>query len=87
MLTYAARNAILPSLTGFAMSIGFVLGGAIITEIVFSYPGVGFTLLQAVNSRDYPVTQAIFLLITLTVLFANFAADIAYVLMDPRARS
>lgn len=87
MLTYAARNAILPSLTGFAMSIGFVIGGAIITEIVFSYPGVGFTLLQAVNSRDYPVTQAIFLLITLTVLFANFAADIAYVLMDPRARS
>jgi peptide/nickel transport system permease protein len=87
MLTYAARNAILPSLTGFAMSIGFVIGGAIITEIVFSYPGVGFTLLQAVNSRDYPVTQAIFLMITLAVLFANFVADVAYVLMDPRARS
>jgi peptide/nickel transport system permease protein len=87
MLTYAARNAILPSLTGFAMSIGFVIGGSIITEYVFSYPGVGFALLQAVNARDYPVTQAIFLLITLTVLLANFIADIAYVLMDPRARS
>lgn len=87
MLIYAARNAILPSLTGFAMSIGFVVGGAVVTELVFSYPGVGFTLLQAVNSRDYPVMQAIFLLITLAVLAANFLADIAYVLLDPRARS
>jgi peptide/nickel transport system permease protein len=87
MFMYAARNAVLPNLTGFAMSLGFVIGGAIITEIVFSYPGVGFTLLQAVNARDYPVTQAIFLLITLTVLFANFVADIAYVVLDPRVRA
>lgn len=87
MFTYAARNAILPSLTGFAMSLGFVVGGAIVTEIVFSYPGVGFTLLQAVNSRDYPVMQAVFLLITLAVLVANFIADVAYVLLDPRART
>lgn len=86
MLTYAARNAILPSLTGFAMSLGFVFGGAIVTEIVFSYPGVGFTLLQAVNARDYPLMQAIFLIITLAVLIANFLADVAYVLLDPRAR-
>jgi peptide/nickel transport system permease protein len=86
MFTYAARNAILPSLTGFAMSLGFVVGGALITEQVFSYPGMGFTLLQAVNARDYPLMQAIFLMITLAVLIANFMADLAYVLLDPRAR-
>lgn len=86
MLTYAARNAILPSLTGFAMSLGFVIGGAIVTEIVFSYPGVGYTLLLAVNARDYGLMQAIFLLITVAVLIANFISDVTYVLLDPRAR-
>jgi peptide/nickel transport system permease protein len=87
MLTYAARNAILPSLTGFAMSLGFILGGALLTEIVFSYPGIGYTLLTAVNARDYPVMQAVFLMITFSVLGANLIADTAYVLLDPRARS
>jgi peptide/nickel transport system permease protein len=86
MFVYAARNAILPSLTGFAQALGFVLGGAIVIEIVFSYPGVGFTLLAATNARDYPLMQAIFLLITLAVLIANFIADVSYVLLDPRAR-
>ncbi len=86
MLTYAARNAILPSLTGFAMSLGFVIGGALLTEIVFSYPGMGYTLLSAVNARDYPLMQACFLMITMAVLIANFLADVAYVLLDPRAR-
>lgn len=86
MLLYAARNAILPALTGFAMSIGFVIGGSLLTEIVFSYPGMGYTLLQAVNRRDYQVMQGIFLMITFTVLIANFLADIGYVLLDPRAR-
>ncbi len=86
MLLYAARNAILPSLTGFAMSVGFVIGGSLLTEIVFSYPGMGYTLLQAVNRRDYQVMQGIFLMITFTVLVANFLADIGYVLLDPRAR-
>lgn len=86
MLLYAARNAILPSLTAFAMSFGFVIGGALLTEIVFSYPGMGYTLLQAVNARDYPVMQGIFLMITATVLLANFLADMSYVLLDPRAR-
>jgi peptide/nickel transport system permease protein len=85
--TYAARNAILPSLTGFAMSIGFVLGGALLTEIVFSYPGVGYTLLLAVNARDYPLMQGGFLLITSAVLVANIVADFAYVLLDPRVRA
>jgi peptide/nickel transport system permease protein len=86
MLTYAARNAILPSLTGFAMSLGFVIGGALLTEIVFSYPGMGFTLLTALNTRDYPVMQAVFLMITIAVLVANMLADVAYVLLDPRTR-
>lgn len=86
MLLYAARNAILPNLTAFAMSFGFVIGGALLTEIVFSYPGMGYTLLGAVNARDYPVMQGIFLVITATVLLANFIADMSYVLLDPRAR-
>jgi peptide/nickel transport system permease protein len=86
MLSYAARNAILPSLTGFAMSLGFVVGGALVVEIVFAYPGLGFTLLNAVNGRDYPLMQGIFLMITMAVLLANFLADIAYVVLDPRAR-
>ncbi len=86
MLTYAARNAILPSLTGFAMSFGFVLGGALLTEIVFSYPGVGYLLLNAVNTRDYPLMQGIFLIITFAVLLANLLVDVVYVVLDPRAR-
>jgi peptide/nickel transport system permease protein len=87
MFQYAARNAILPSLTGFAMSLGFVLSGALVTEIVFAYPGVGFTLLSAVNARDYPTMQGIFIMITIAVLIANLIADLAYVLLDPRARA
>ena len=86
MLTYAARNAILPSLTGFAMSLGYVVGGALLVELIFAYPGMGFTLLKAVQGRDYPLMQGVFLMITLAVLAANFIADICYVLLDPRAR-
>lgn len=86
MLTYAARNAILPSLTAFGMSFGFVIAGLLLTEIVFSYPGMGYTFLLAVNARDYPVMQGIYLMITVTVLLANFIADMSYVLLDPRAR-
>ena len=70
MLDYAARNAILPNLTGFAMSLGFVVGGAILVEYVFDYPGVGYMLLQAVENEDYPLMQALFLLITVAVLVA-----------------
>jgi peptide/nickel transport system permease protein len=86
MLTYAARNAILPSLTAFAMNLGFVIGGALVVEMVFAYPGMGFILLNAVRGRDYMLMQGVFLMITLAVLVANFIADITYVLMDPRAR-
>ena len=86
MFGYAARNAILPNLTSFALSLGFIVGGALLTEIVFSYPGIGFSLLQAVQSSDYALLQAIFLLITLAVLAANFLADLCYVALDPRVR-
>lgn len=86
MIFYAARNAILPNLTGFAMAIGFVVGGALLTEIVFSYPGIGLQLLTAVENQDYPLMQGIFLIIALAVLFANFLVEMVYGLLDPRAR-
>jgi peptide/nickel transport system permease protein len=86
MLDYAARNAILPNLTGFAMSLGFVIGGAILIEEVFNYQGLGYLLLQAVNNDDYPLMQALFLLITVAVLVAILISDIATAILDPRTR-
>jgi peptide/nickel transport system permease protein len=87
MVDYAARNAILPNLTGFAMSLGFVVSGAILIEYVFNYPGVGYMLLQAVQGEDYPLMQALFLLITVAVLVAILIADVATALLDPRIRA
>ncbi|MBB4688107.1 ABC transporter permease [Amycolatopsis jiangsuensis] len=86
MLSYAARNALLPSVSGFALALGFIVGGTLLVEIVFSYPGVGYELFQAVGSQDYPLMQGIFLIITLSVLVANLLADVAYLLLDPRTR-
>ena len=86
MFAYAARNAILPNVTGFALSLGFIVGGALLTEVVFSYPGIGFALWQAALNSDYPLLQGIFLLIAVAVLAANFIADLVYVLLDPRVR-
>jgi peptide/nickel transport system permease protein len=86
MYAYAARNAILPSLASFAMSLGFVVSGAILTEIVFSYPGIGYVLFLGVSNDDYPLMEGVFLVITLAVLLANFLADIAYLVVDPRTR-
>src|SRR4051812_32998887 len=85
-LGYAARNALLPHVSGFDLSLGFIVSGTLLVEIVFSYPGVGFLLFQAVGSKDYPLLQGIFLIITLSVLVANLLADIAYLLLDPRTR-
>jgi len=87
MFTYGARNAILPNIAGFSLALGFVVAGAIVMEIVFSYPGVGFTLFQAVQQHDVPLMQGLFLVISLTVLTACLLADIAYVIADPRART
>ncbi len=86
MLKYAARNAMLPSITGFGMALGFVLSGSLLTEIVFSYPGQGSLLFEAVNAQDYFLMQGLFLAITVAVLAANWFVDIAYVVLDPRTR-
>jgi peptide/nickel transport system permease protein len=87
MFTYAARNAILPNIAGFALSLGFVVAGALVMEIVFSYPGVGLMLYNAVTSDDFPLMQGIFLVISMTVLLASLLADIIYLLLDPRTRT
>ena len=86
MIGYAARNAVLPSVSGFAISLGFVVSGAVVMEWVFNYPGIGNLLYQAVNSDDYALMQGIFLVITLTVLGANLLVDLLYGLIDPRTR-
>jgi len=86
MLNYAARNAMLPSVTSMGMSIGFIVGGALLTEVVFAYPGVGYQLLGAVQGLDYPLMQGMFLTITAAVLIANFLVDLVYVRLDPRVR-
>ena len=86
MLRYAARNAMLPSVTGFGLALGFILSGQILIETVFSYPGVGSQLVAAVVGRDYPLMQGLFLLITTAVLLANLFVDILYTRLDPRVR-
>lgn len=86
VIWYAARNAILPSVSGFALAIGFIVSGALLTEIVFSYPGLGTLLLQAVSNNDYALMQGLFLIITFAVLAANLLADFVYVFLDPRTR-
>jgi peptide/nickel transport system permease protein len=86
LVGYAARNAVLPSFTSFAISVGFVVSGSIIMEIVFSYPGIGYELLQAVQNDDYALMQGIFLVITIVVLGANLLVDLLYGFVDPRTR-
>jgi len=86
MFAYAARNALLPNITAFGMALGFILSGSLITEVVFSYPGLGYQLLTAVRGLDYPLMQGLFLMITLAVLAANLLVDLLYVRLDPRVR-
>lgn len=86
MFKYAARNAMLPSITSFGMALGFIVGGSMLTEVVFAYPGIGYQLLSAVQALDYPLMQGIFLALTAAVLLANFMIDIVYVRLDPRVR-
>ncbi len=87
MLRYAARNAFLPNLSGFAMSLGYVISGAILVEYTFNYPGLGYKLYDATINVDYPLMQALFLLITVTVLLAVLICDFATFALDPRARA
>ena len=84
---YAFRNALLPQLTGLALALGVIVAGALVTEIVFSYPGLGYLILQAINNQDFFLIQGAFLFIIIGVLVANFCVDVAYVLVDPRTRT
>jgi len=86
MFNYAARNAILPSVTGFGIFLGSILGGQVLIEQVFSYPGLGFQLVRAVGARDYPLMGGLFLFITTGILLVNFLVDILYTYIDPRVR-
>jgi len=83
---YAFRNAVLPQVTGLALSLGVVVAGALVTEVVFSYPGLGYLVLQAIQNEDYFLLQGVFLFVIIGVLVANFLIDIAYVVVDPRTR-
>lgn len=84
--SYAFRNALLPQATGLALSLGHVVGGALITEAIFGYPGVGWLIYNSIKGQDYPVIQGGVLIITISVALANFIIDIAYPLIDPRIR-
>ena len=83
---YAYGNAVLPQMSGLALALGAVVGGALVTEIVFGYPGVGTLIITALQNRDYFLLQGLFLFIIIGVLIANFIVDIAYVIVDPRTR-
>ena len=84
---YVFRNAMLPQITGLAMSIGTMMGGALVAEIIFSYPGLGSTLLSAVTGQDYPLISACTLMITIMVLLANLFVEIVYGIIDPRIKA
>ena len=86
MTSYVGRNASLPLFTSLAISIGFIVGGSTLIEFIFVYQGVGQLLLNSIVQRDYPVMQGIFLIITMTVILANFLADFLYSRLDPRIR-
>ena len=87
MYQYAARNAFLPNLSGFAMSLGFVISGAILVEYVFNYPGLGYLLYNAVQNTDYPLMQVLFMLFTVAVLVSVLICDFATAWLDPRSRA
>ena len=84
---YVGRNAILPMYTGFLTLIGFNLGGSVILEQIFTYPGVGYYLFQGLQNRDYPLMMGIFLVITTALVLSVFIADLSYGMIDPRVKS
>jgi peptide/nickel transport system permease protein len=87
ILLYLFRNAMLPQLTGLALSLGTMIGGALITEMIFSYPGLGMAMLSAIQNNDYPMIQGCTLLVTVSVLIANFTVDIMIGFLDPRVKA
>jgi len=84
---YAFRNGLLPQITGLALQLGTVIGGALVTEVVFAYPGLGYLILQAVQNADYFLLQGALLFVVVGVLVANFVIDLVYVVVDPRTRT
>ena len=87
VLRYVFRNSMLPQVTGLALNLGLMLGGALITELVFSYPGTGFLVFRALSTLDYPLIQGTFILLISTLLLANFIVDLVYAYIDPRIRT
>jgi len=87
ILRYVFRNSMLPQITGLALNFGSILGGSLITEVVFSYPGTGFLIFTSLSRLDYPMIQGTFVLLISTLLLANFIVDIAYALIDPRIKT
>lgn len=87
VVKYVFRNAMLPQITGLALSLGTMVGGALVAEIIFSYPGLGTTLLAAITGRDYPVISGCTLIITIMVLIANLSVEILYGFIDPRVKA
>jgi peptide/nickel transport system permease protein len=87
IIRYVFRNAMLPQITGLALAIGTIVGGALVAEIIFSYPGIGSTLLDAVRGQDYPLIQASTLIITIMVLLTTFSIEILYGFIDPRIKA
>ncbi|HEY3345385.1 MAG TPA: ABC transporter permease [Anaerolineaceae bacterium] len=85
--SYAFNNAILPQITGLALQLGVIVAGALVTEIVFSYPGIGYLILQAIQNHDYFLLQGCFLFVIIGVLLANFVIDLVYIIVDPRTRA
>jgi peptide/nickel transport system permease protein len=84
LMKYALRNALLPSFTGLMLSLGSSVGGAITTELLFSYPGIGLTIMNAIYTQDYPLIQGCFAMIAICVVIMNLLADLIYPLLDPR---
>ena len=84
LIQHAARNALLPVLTALTLGIGYSMGGNVVIENVFAWPGLGRTLVRAVSQADYPVAQGAFFLIAVIIVFLNFVADVMYSLLDPR---
>lgn len=84
---YVFRNAMLPQITGLAMSLGTMMGGALVSEIIFSYPGIGTTMMNAIKGNDYPLLSACTLIITIMVLLANLFVEIIYGIIDPRVKA
>ncbi len=83
---YVGRNAMLPLITQLAINVGFIVGGSVLIEFIFVYQGIGYRLLEALNTRDYPLMQGIFMIITISVILSNLLADFVYSRLDPRIR-